>query len=45
MQAIADHCPKIQSLNLSGNPLPKKDTKHSQGFLDNLLKLIEGEAT
>lgn len=40
MIAIVENYPKLVVLNLSGNPLPLRDNKHSQGFLDNLIKMI-----
>lgn len=41
MQIISESFPKLAFLNLSGNPLPIKENRHSEGFIQNLLKLIE----
>lgn len=43
MFTIAEHYPRLQMLNLSGNPLPTKDNKYSQSFMDNLIRFIENE--
>ena len=51
MVQIAQHCPKLISLNLSGNSLPTIDkklkdeqnlnSKHLSLFVENLLQLLE----
>lgn len=43
MFTITQYYPKISSLNLSGNPLPHKDNKHSLNFITQLILLIENK--
>jgi hypothetical protein len=40
---VVEHNPRIAVLNLSGNPLPDKDSKYSLSFIANLLRFIEIE--